>query len=80
MEDWYSVYIQYQKQLEIASSDDEREEIIQSYRMWKWSYPQPIAEKTYRDIAKTRIQEQIDKLQQLKKELDSMDDNSHLTS
>lgn len=48
MKEWYEMYSQIQSELEVASSDEEREEIIKSYHNWQWSYPQGIIDKTER--------------------------------
>ncbi len=74
MKDWHQIYTQTQTRLEAATSDEEREEIQKSYRMWQWTYPKALTDRTERACTKARIEEQIEKLQKLKDELDSMDE------
>jgi transcriptional regulator with XRE-family HTH domain len=40
LKDWLAVKSLVSAQLEAASSDREREKILQAYHAWKWSYPQ----------------------------------------
>ncbi len=70
MEEWYKVYTQTKSQLEAATSDEEREEIMMSYRMWQWTYPKALVDETDKAHRKAQLQKQIDKLQQMKDELD----------
>ena len=42
--------------------------------MWQWTFPKPLTDKTDRAFAKAQIQEQIEKLQQLKDQIDSLDE------
>jgi len=74
MEEWYKIYTQTQTRLEAALTEEERKEIEQSYRMWQWTFPKSLVDRTERALAKKSIQKQIDRLQQLKDEIDSMDD------
>ncbi len=72
MEEWFKIYEQTQSRLEAALTEEEREAILKEYRMWQWSYPKALTDRTDKAMQKARIQEQIDKLQQLKDELDSL--------
>ena len=73
MKEWYKVYTQTRARMETAMSDDERKEIMRAYRMWQWTFPKPLTDRTDRAFAKEQIQEQIEKLQQLKDQIDSLD-------
>ena len=72
MEEWFKIYEQIQSRLEAALSEEEREVILKEYRMWQWSCPKALTDRTDKAMQKARIQEQIDKLQQLKDEIDSL--------
>lgn len=69
--EWYKAYTQLQTELEIASSETEIAELMKEYDLWKWSYPQPLVDKTSHDYRKAQIKDKIDKLQELYNELDN---------
>ncbi len=73
MEEWYKAYTKMQSELEIASSEEERKEIMDSYHNWEWTYPQGIADKTERDIQKARLKNKIDELQEALEQLEQED-------
>lgn len=70
MKEWYEVYSQIQSELEVASSDDEREEIMKSYHNWEWTFPQGIVDKTERGLQKARLKRKIEELQEAYNKLD----------
>ena len=55
MKKWLNEYELMQKELENASSDEEREEIRLSYQNWKWTFPQGIVDETKKGLQKARI-------------------------
>ena len=71
MEEWCKVYMQTQSQLEAATSSEEQEEIMMSYRMWQWTFPKALVDETDKAHRKAQLQRQIEKLQQMKDELDA---------
>ncbi len=76
MKEWYEVYSQIQSELEVASSDEERTEIMKSYHNWQWSFPQGIVDKTKNDMMKARIKSKIEKLQEVYDKLDGKAENN----
>ena len=70
MKEWYEVYSQIQSELEVASSDDERAEIMKSYHNWQWSFPQGIVDKSEKAMMKARIKNKIEELQEVYDKLD----------
>lgn len=73
MEEWYKAYTKMQSELEIASSEEERKEIMDSYHNWEWTYPQGIVDKTERDIQKARLKNKIGELQEALEQLEQED-------
>ncbi|MBR3470591.1 MAG: helix-turn-helix transcriptional regulator [Lachnospiraceae bacterium] len=70
MEEWYKAYSQMQSELEIASSDEERKEITDSYHNWEWTFPQGIVDRTEKDLQKARLKRKIEELQEAYDQLD----------
>ena len=70
MEEWYKVYSQTQSELEIASSEEERKEILDSYHNWEWTFPQGIVDKTEKLLQKARLKRKIEELQEAYDQLD----------
>ena len=70
MEEWYKAYSQMQSELEIASSDEERKEITDSYHNWEWTFPQGIVDKTEKLLQKARLKRKIEELQEAYDQLD----------
>lgn len=70
MKEWYEVYTRTQAELEIASSDEEKEEIIKAYHNWEWTFPQGIVDKTSREMQKIRLKNKIEELQEAYDKLD----------
>ena len=73
MEEWYKVYSKIQSELEIATSEEEKKEILASYRDWEWTYPQGIIDKTEKDLQKARLKKKIEELQEAYDQLDQGD-------
>lgn len=73
MEEWYKAYSKMQSQLEIASTDEERKAITDSYNNWEWTYPQGIVDKTERDMQKIRLKNKIGELQEALEQLEQED-------
>ncbi|MCR4945450.1 MAG: helix-turn-helix domain-containing protein [Lachnospiraceae bacterium] len=73
MEEWYKVYSQTQSELEIASSEEERKEILDSYHNWEWTFPQGIVDRTEKDLQKARLRRKIEELQEAYDQLDQND-------
>ena len=47
-------------ELEIATSEEEKKEILASYRDWEWTYPQGIIDKTEKDLQKACLKKKIE--------------------
>ena len=73
MEEWYKVYSKIRSELEIATSEEEKKEILASYRDWEWTYPQGIIDKTEKDMQKARLKKKIEELQEAYDQLDQGD-------
>lgn len=71
MKEWYEIYTQTQSELEVASSDEEREKIMESYSNWKWTFPQGLVDKNEKMLQKARIKRKIEELQDAYDKLDS---------
>ncbi len=63
MEEWYKAYTKMQSELEIATSDEERKEILDSYHNWEWTFPQGAVDRTEKDLQKARLKKKIEELQ-----------------
>ena len=70
MEEWYKVYTTTQSQLEMASSDAEREEILKSYFDWEWNFPKGIVERSEKNLQKAQLKRKIEELQEAYNQLD----------
>ena len=73
MNEWYEVYSLAQAELEVASSDEERREIMKTYLNWEWNFPKGIADKSDREVQKDRIKKKIEELQKAYDKLDKND-------
>lgn len=73
MAEWYKVYTKMKSELEVASTDEERKAITDSYNNWEWTYPQGIVDKTERDIRKIRLKNKIGELQEALEQLEQED-------
>ena len=56
--------------MEIASSEKERKEILDSYHNWQWTYPKSIVDSSEKDIQKARLKKKIEELQEAYDKLD----------
>lgn len=74
MKEWYEIYKQTQTELEVASSDEEKEEIMKSYHNWQWTFPQGMVDKTERGLQKARLKRKIEELQEAYDKLDGKND------
>lgn len=75
LDEWEKECRQVDVQLEVASSEEERSEILHKYDMWKWTFPRAITDRTEKDLRelrKAKIEEQI---RQLQKELAELRDS-----
>ena len=70
MEEWYKAYTRMQSDMEIASSEKERKEILDSYHNWQWTYPKSIVDSSEKDIQKARLKKKIEELQEAYDKLD----------
>ncbi len=71
---WAEERKQIENQLASALTDEEKKAIQLEYSNWKWNYPRALADKTHeklKELRRAQIQEQIDKLEKEKRELDS---------
>ena len=73
MEEWYKIYSKMQVELGVASSDEERAEIVNAYNNWEWTFPRGLIDKTRRDLEKIRIKEKIEELQEVYNQLQKED-------
>lgn len=71
MKEWQEIYSQTKAELEAASSEDEKAEIIKSYHNWEWNFPQCIADRTTKEMQKIRLKNKIEELQEAYDKLDS---------
>ena len=70
MKEWFDEYESTQSQLAIASSDEEKEEILKAYHNWEWNFPKGIADKCEKDLKKARLRRKIQELQEAYDRLD----------
>ena len=70
MEEWYEIYSKTKTELELATTDEEHEEILKSYREWKWKFPQGLVDKTSKEMQKICIKNKIEELQKVYEKFD----------
>lgn len=70
LEEWFRIYSKTKSELEVVSSDEERNEIISSYHNWEWTFPQGIVDKTEKRLQKARLRKKIKELQEAYDQLD----------
>ena len=70
MKEWFDECESTQSQLAIASSDEEKEEILKAYHNWEWNFPKGIADKCEKDLKKARLRRKIQELQEAYDRLD----------
>lgn len=78
MEEWYKVYTQMRSDLEMATTDDERAAIEKAYRMWEWTYPSGIPDRSEKDLKKAQLKRKIEELQEAYDQLDQDDGKDSL--
>lgn len=61
---WLDEYASTYAEIEVASSDEERDEIIKAYHDWEWNFPKPLADKTANALKKQRLKDKIEQLQE----------------
>ena len=74
MEEWYRVYKKMKSDLELASSDEEKKNIMDAYHNWEWNFPSKIIDRTELKQQKIRIKQKIEELQEAYNQLDQEDD------
>lgn len=74
LKEWYDVYSQTESKLELASSDNEKKEIIKEYHKWQWTYPQGIIAKSEKGLQKALIKKKIEELQAIYANMDETGD------
>ena len=72
MKEWQEIYNLTKAELEVASSEDEKANIIRSYHDWKWNFPQSITDIHDKEIRKIRLKR---KIEELEKEYAALDSN-----
>lgn len=65
MREWLDYYKKINARLDVAASNEEREEIIKEYHNWKWSYPQGVYEEQEAARTKSRLKKRIEELQEV---------------
>ncbi|WP_022769375.1 helix-turn-helix domain-containing protein [Butyrivibrio sp. NC2007] len=74
---WAEEYKHIRACVDSASSDTEKAKLLFEYNNWKWTYPKPIQDKTeneLKELRKAQLQEQINKLEQMKNALDATEE------
>ena len=64
MEEWHKTYTAMQAELQMATSQDERDAILKAYHDWKWNFPQGIVDRTSKEMQKLRLKRKIEELQE----------------
>lgn len=64
IEEWSKVKNRTDMELVVASSEEEKAEIIKSYHQWQWTFPQGIIDGVGKEIQKARIKKKIEELQE----------------
>lgn len=77
MKEWQEIYSQTKVELEAASSEEEKTEIIKSYHNWEWNFPQGIVDRTCKEMQKIRLKNKIEKLQEVYNKLDGEYENEY---
>lgn len=67
--EWEKVLNDVNEQLSVASTEEEKQAIINNYNNWKWTFPKSISGRLEKSYRKAKLQERISVLQ---KELDSL--------
>ena len=70
MKEWYEVYSAMRTEMESASSEEEKKEIIKAYHNWEWTFPKGLVDKTSKEMRKRRLKTKIEELQEAYDKLD----------
>ena len=72
LREWEEECRRIEVELEATTSEEERAEVLQSYKLWKWNFPysMDISQKDLKALKKAKLEEQ---LKQLQKELSDLD-------
>lgn len=70
MKEWYEVYSAIRTEMESASSEEEKKEIIKAYHNWEWTFPKGLVDKTSKEMRKRRLKTKIEELQEAYDKLD----------
>lgn len=74
MMEWYEAYSNMVQQSEVATSEEERDELVAAYHNWEWTFPQGIVDKTEKALMKVRIRNKIEELQGALEKLEEDDE------
>ena len=67
---WYEEFVRVHTETEAASSDQEKQNILDHYRNWKWNIPDSLNDSEHKDARRERIKK---KIQELEAVLENMD-------
>ena len=70
MKEWYDVYSEMRTEMESASSEAEKTEILKAYHNWEWTFPKGLVDKTSKEMQKRRLKSKIEELQEVYDKLD----------
>ena len=70
MKEWYDVYSAMRTEMESASSEAEKTEILKAYHNWEWTFPKGLVDKTSKEMQKRRLKSKIEVLQEVYDKLD----------
>lgn len=70
MKEWYDVYLAMRTEMESASSEAEKTEILKAYHNWEWTFPKGLVDKTSKEMQKRRLKSKIEELQEVYDKLD----------
>lgn len=70
MKEWYDVYSAMRTEMESASSEAEKTEILKAYHNWEWTFPKGLVDKTSKEMQKRRLKSKIEELQEVYDKLD----------
>ena len=70
MKEWYEVYSAMRTEMESASSEAEKTEILKACHNWEWTFPKGLVDKTSKEMQKRRLKSKIEELQEVYDKLD----------
>ena len=70
MKEWNDVYSAMRTEMESASSEAEKTEILKAYHNWEWTFPKGLVDKTSKEMQKRRLKSKIEELQEVYDKLD----------